>query len=122
MPNTPMTKQTGQRVVQVVVIGMLVQLAVIGYVFYSAYARRVDATKNNRAACERNKLDRTDVADFQKAQTVYITSVTGAASVKEDVKRAARKAILTFDRTSQGLTERSKIDCTKAFPDPTLFP
>jgi hypothetical protein len=84
--------------------------------------RRVDMTANTRAGCERNKLDRSDVAAFQRAQTTYITSVTGAASVHEDVKRAARKAILTFDRTSKGLTARSKIDCKKAFPDPTLFP
>jgi hypothetical protein len=116
------TNRIAANVVRIVVIGMVIQLGVISYVFYSAYERRVDMTANTRAGCERNKLDRSDVAAFQRAQTTYITSVTGAASVHEDVKRAARKAILTFDRTSKGLTARSKIDCKKAFPDPTLFP
>jgi hypothetical protein len=120
--NTTLTNETGRKLALLILIGMLAQLLVIGYVFYSAYERRVEMTGKSRVACERNKLDRADNADFQRAHTKYITSVTGAASVQEDVKRAARKAVVTFRRTSNSLTSRSKIDCKTAFPDPTLFP
>lgn len=101
---------------------MAVQILVIGYVLYQSYQGRVDLIKSARADCELKKKDRTDNADFQRAQRDYIKSVTGAKSVKEDVKKAARKAIVTFDRTSTSLTVRSKVSCNKAFPDPTLFP
>jgi hypothetical protein len=107
---------------KLVLIGLVVQLLVIGYVFYSGYQTHANNIRNQRAGCERNKQDRADSAAFQTAQTVYINKVTGAASVKEDVKRAAREARKTFDRTSASLTARSKIDCKKAFPDATLFP
>lgn len=117
-----MTDKTAHKLGILIVIGMLVQLAVIGYVFYSGYQRRVDTVKFQRLACERGKLDRKDNADFQVAHTVYITTVTGAKSVKEDVKRAARTAVVTFNRTSQSLAKRSTIDCTKVFPDATVFP
>lgn len=122
MPDTAMTRRTAKLLVRLIIIGLLVQLAMICYVFYSAYQRRVDAVADNRAGCERNKLDRADNARFQTAQTGYIASVTGALSVKEDVKTAARKAIVVFRQTSADLNERARIDCTKAFPDPTLFP
>jgi hypothetical protein len=116
------TDNLAHNVVRVVVIGLVVQLAVIGYVFYSGYKSRVETVTFQRAACERGKLDRKDNADFQVAHTEYIRKVTGAASVHEDVKKAARTAIKTFERTSQRLSKRAVLKCQAAIPNATLFP
>lgn len=117
-----MSAKTAHNLGILIVIGMIVQLAVIGYVFYASYQGRVNTVTAQRAGCARAKLDRTDNADFQTAQKVYIIKVTDANSVKEDVKRAAREAIKTFNRTSARLTKRSKLVCARAFPKASLFP
>lgn len=101
---------------------MLIEIAVISYVFYQSYAGRETVVQASRLGCERNKLDRKDNADFQRAQALYILRVTSAASVKEDVKRAARTALKTFNRTSKSLEHRARIDCKKAFPKAGLLP
>lgn len=106
---------------------LFVQLAILAFVYTELNsAREDDARQAHEArkeirmgqfmACERGKLDRRDNADFQRAHTTYITTVTGAASVKEDVKVAAREAKKTFDRTADSLDARSRIDCAKAYP------
>lgn len=107
---------------KLVVVGMLVMLGVTAYVFYTDYAGRVNSVTAQRAACERGKLDRNSNAAFQRAHTEYITTVTGAKSVKEDVKKAARKAVKTFRKTSQELSERAKIKCAQAIPKASFFP
>jgi hypothetical protein len=119
---TYMTRQSGKGLAQLVVIGMAVQLLVIGYVFYQSYQGRNDVVSSQRQGCERGKLDRQDNADFQIAQTIYITGVTDAQSVREDVKQAARKAVITFHRTSQSLKKRARIDCAHVYPKAGLLP
>ena len=99
-----------------------VQLGLVAYVFWTSYEGRKDLVAAQKADCERGKLDRIDNAAFQRAHSQYIFSVTEAASVKEDVKRAARKARRTFKRTSGSLTKRSKINCSVAFPKARLVP
>lgn len=105
-----------------IVLGMAVQLGVIGYVFWTGYQGRQTTVENQRAGCVRGKLDRVDNAAFQTAQRDYILKVTGAASVKEDVKEAAREAIETFDKTVSSITKRSLINCKEAFPDAKVIP
>lgn len=122
MPNTPMTNKTGRSLAKLILIGMAVQLMVIGYVFYQSYQGRADVVSNQRAGCERGKLDREDNAEFQVAQKDYILKVTSAVSVKEDVKAAARQAAKTFEKTSARLTRRAMIDCTTAYPKASFLP
>lgn len=135
---TPRARNRDRGIVFLVLIGMFVQLGVIGYVYVHSsdqkdeLARsektariqqavaekkaRIALVKATRRGCERSKKDRKDSADFQMAQATYIKTVTGAASVKEDVKIAARRARKVFVRTSRSLEERAKINCKKAFP------
>jgi hypothetical protein len=122
MPRTPIARSTANRLVLLILVGMAVQLLVVGYVFFQAYFSRVTVVNNQRSGCERGKLDRRDSADFQTAQKVYIDKVVLAQSVKPDVKKAARTAVKTFTRTSASLDKRSRIDCTKAFPSARLLP
>lgn len=79
---------------------------------------QVELVQMQRAGCERSKLDRADNAAAWTAHRTYIESVTRAASVKEDVKRAARHAARTYRRVAASLTKRSQIDCSVAFPLP----
>ena len=122
MPHTPMSRATGEKIVKLLLAGMLCMLLVVVYVFYAGYEGRQALVTNQRAGCERGKLDRIDNAAFQRAHKVYIDKVVLAASVKEDVKEAAREAVETYNRTSASLAARSKINCQKAFPKASLIP
>ncbi len=67
-------------------------------------------------ACENSRQDRIDNAAGWTKHRWYIEKVTGAASVREDIKSAAREAIGTYDRISKHLTERAEIDCGGLLP------
>lgn len=91
-------------------------------VLLQGYAGRAALVDSSRQACERGKLDRADNAAGWTAHRVYITHVTSAASVKEDVKSAAREANRTYERISRELTKRARLDCEKAIPAARLLP
>lgn len=97
-------------------------VVLIVYVTWVAYDGRREIVNAAREACENSKLDRIDNAASWTAHRDYITSVTAARSVKEDVKRAARKANLTYTLTSAGLRVRANIDCHDTIPDASLRP
>src|SRR4051812_48597046 len=117
-----MSKESGYALGRLIIIGMVVQLVVISYVFYQSYQGRADVVDNQRAGCERGKLDRQDNADFQRAHAEYIRKVVLAESVKQDVKDAAYTALNTFARTSASLTKRAKINCEDVYPKVSLIP
>lgn len=117
-----MTEHAATRLVKLCLVMMIFQLCIIAYVFYTEYSGRVAIVKAQRISCERGKQDRKDNSDFQNAHKKYIDKVVLAQSVKEDVKRAAREAEETYNRTSVSLTERSRINCNKATPSAKLIP
>src|SRR3954465_6276823 len=122
MTSAPVSHQTAEGLVKLVLIALGIQIVIVGYVFYQSWEGRTNIAISQRVGCERGKLDNSDNAAFQRAQTEYINRVVLAQSVKEDVKRAARVAVKTFGRTSSALTTRSKIDCNKLYPNPRIFP
>lgn len=122
MPHTPLTRQQGGLLVKMIIIGMIVQLTVVGFVAYSTFDDRSDLVNAQRAGCERSKLDRKDNADFQVAHKRYIDKVVLAQSVKEDVKQAARDAVRTYNRTSADLAARAKLKCAVLFPKGGVIP
>lgn len=116
------SNETLTKLIKLVIAVMAMQLFIVGYVFYTGYQGRVGIVNNQRAGCNRGKLDRIDNAAFQRAHKLYIDRVVLAASVKADVKAAARDAVETYNQTAANLTKRSLIDCSKAFPDARLIP
>jgi hypothetical protein len=93
---------------------MLIVLAVlifmIGYVFFQAYASRVSVVENQRAACERGKLDRNDNArGWRRAEEAR------RAEGQDDVANA-------YANIATNLETRAKIDCTEEFPSARLLP
>lgn len=74
-----------------------------------ASARRLRAYQAR--SCRRGKrINRANAAGWT-AHSRYILQVTRAASVKEDVKRAARAASSTYQRTSSLLRGFTRITC-----------
>lgn len=93
-----------------------VQIGLVIYIKNESQIARKGLVDFQHKGCERGKLDRKDNSDFQRAQAKYIKKVTGAKSVKEDVKIAAREARKVFVRTSRSLINRSKINCKQRLP------
>lgn len=69
--------------------------------------------------CEATKEANAASAAGWTAHAEYINKVTQAASVKEDVKRAARKAENTYVESAATLTAISNVNCKKLYPIPT---
>lgn len=91
-----------------VLIGATILVVIcFAYSTYVGYAGRKDQRDAQVAGCGRGKLDRKDNADFQRAYARYNLAVTSAASVKEDVKTAARQLRVTVKRTSASLASRT---------------
>lgn len=116
-----LTKETGEKLTRLVIGCMVCMALVVAYVWYAGYQGRDNLVQSQRAGCERGKLDRIDNAAFQRAHKKYIDRVVLAQSVKEDVKRAAREAVKTYNKTAASLSKRSKIDCSKAIPKAELL-
>lgn len=104
------------------VVVAVLWLVFLGGVWWTGYEGRVTIVDGQRAACRANLLDRADNAAGWTAHRDYIAKVTGAASVKEDVKTAAREASATYARISMTLTQRAAIDCDKKHPAASLLP
>ena len=123
------------RLVIMIIIGMVVQLAVIGYVFYANYQGRSDLVKSQRAGCKRGKLDRganaegwraaeaARIASAAKTLHIPIGEVTVIVRAKNPPQhvipdvRAARK----YHRIASGLEERARIICEEQFPGAKIF-
>ncbi len=104
---------------QILIVVFVVLLA---GTFLQSYSGRAAQVTSSRAGCERSKLDRAANAAGWTAHARYIAKVTVAASVKEDVKRAAREAARTYSFVSADLSKRSKLNCAKTYPAASLLP
>lgn len=109
--NVPyMTRQTGKSLAKLIVIGMMVQLLVIGYVFYQSYVGRSDLVDSQRAGCERGKLDRTDNArGWRTAQ-------------KRALSQGQVNYSIHYAHIAAGLEKRSRITCADKFPKAGFLP
>lgn len=93
-----------------IIVGMLVQLSVILYVFYSSYEGRKELVTSQRAGCKRGKQDReANGTGWRIAQAARIAD--GQFSV------AAQ-----YSKIAGGLEERSLINCDDAYPKASIFP
>lgn len=110
MPHTPLTRRQGGLVVKLVVVGLLVNLGVIGYVFGSSYSARKSIVSGQRIGCERNKLDR-------KANASGWRIAQGARIKSGDISIAIK-----YGNLAQGLERRARLDCNKTYPKARLFP
>jgi hypothetical protein len=87
-------------------------VAVVGSVWVSSYEGRVNLIHAQRQACQRGKLDRAANArgwrDAEQARR--------ASGTPTDLRAAREYAAL-----ATGLEARSRIDCTRAFPDTSFL-
>jgi hypothetical protein len=130
-----LTRRQGGLLVKVILVGMVVQLGVLGYVFYQSYQGRESVVNASRKGCERSKLDREDNAKGWR--TAEVARMHGAAralhiplaEVKQRIKKRPKPddpvdlvAAWKYDRIAKGLETRSRVSCPKAFPKAGLFP
>jgi hypothetical protein len=135
VPNTPLTRRQGGLLAKLILIGLFVNLGVIGYVFYQSYAGREAVVKASRRGCDRSKRDReanaigwrtAEVARLHGvARQLHISLGDAEALIQQKPQpgdltdlTAARK----YDQIAKGLEERSRISCSKAFPKAGLLP
>jgi hypothetical protein len=135
MPNTPLTRRQGAGLAKMIIIGLLVQIAVIGYVFYQSYAGREEVVNSQRLGCERGKLDRkANALGWRAAEQARIAEfATEQHLVPSEAKLwlnmphrpsdpysliAARR----YDKIATGLENRGRITCAVVYPKPGLLP
>lgn len=105
-----MSRQNGKSLAKLIVIGMAVQLLVIGYVFYQSYQGRSDLVDSQRAGCARGKKDRVDNANgWRTAQ-------------KRAKSQGQIKYSIHYAHIAAGLEKRSRINCVTEFPKAGFLP
>jgi hypothetical protein len=117
---TDMTANNGYRLAKLVVIGMVVQLVVIGYVFWVDHKARTTVVTAARAACELSKQDR--VASVVLRENILEVFEESQKSVKPINSPERKIALDKINRTTVEVKDRSKIDCNAAFPKASLIP
>lgn len=105
-----MTKRTGSQLVKLLIICMVVQLFVIGYVFYQSYVGRSEVVTAQRKGCARGKQDRD-----ANAQGWRIAEAARRASGNISVANH-------YSHIASGLEARSRINCDKVYPPARLLP
>lgn len=104
---------------RLIVLGMIVQLFVIGYVFYQSYEGRVHVVVAQRAGCERSKLDRKAVIILGQ-NTLDNFKETDRIRGKATAERL--KAEGEIEGALAGLKIRSEVVCSNAFPTAGVLP
>jgi len=106
------------KIALLIVILMLVQLAVIGYVFFAQYQGRKDTVTTLRAGCERGKADRRANAQVAQADANNWLKAAGVRRRDNDtaVADAYEANAAKQEAVAQALLVRAQIDCVQAFP------
>lgn len=95
---------------KIVVLGMLVQLMVIGYIFVASHSTSDTIVNAARAGCERNKRDRRANAEgWRIAQSARWASGDFAVSRR-------------YGKLASQLESRSRLNCKKTYPKARLLP
>jgi hypothetical protein len=105
-----MRRETGARLVRLMIFGMICLILVVAYVFWQSYDGRSQLINGQRAACERGKLDR-------------IANARGWR-IAESARRAEGQFEVAnnYREIAESLEERSRIKCKVVFPDARFFP
>jgi len=132
---THQTRSIASKMTKLIIAVMVVQLAVIGYVFFQSYKGRSDVVDSQRDGCDRGKLDRSAnargwrTAEDARLATVAKTLHISAFDAKQLIRQKPRPndlpdlvAAREYNKTASGLEQRSKIKCKHVFPKAGLFP
>lgn len=105
-----MTDRTALNLGKLIIIGMAIQLLVIGYVFYQSYQGRSDVIHSQRLGCSRGKKDRKSNAKGWR--------------IAQDAREADGDILVAkkYGRLASDLEGRAKINCHTAFPKAGLLP
>lgn len=95
---------------KLVLVGMCIQLLVIGYVFITEYNGRTDVVTAARQGCERDKLDRKANARGWR--------------IAEEARRKEGQTKVADDyaKIAGPMEKRSRINCKARYPKASMFP
>lgn len=105
---------------RLVIIGMLVQLGVIVYVFATEHNGRQDAVNAAREGCKRDVLDRQ--ASVTLNENILKAFREGQKQAPQVLTPTRKKAVEEIESTTAGLDERAHINCLERYPDAGWFP
>lgn len=103
-------EDTVHNLAKLIVLGLIVHLFIIGYVFWQSYEGRVHLVESQREGCERIKNDR-----IANAEGWRIAQAARRAS--GDIEVAVR-----YGKLARNLEARSNIDCSVVFPKAEIIP
>jgi hypothetical protein len=101
-------------VLRVIGINSLVTIVLFIVVAVSGYQGAIDDAEFKRAGCERSKRDRAQNATGWRTAEMRLQ-----AQYDRDPQPTDLTALKKYARIATGLEKRSKIDCAKAFPNPS---
>lgn len=113
-------RSTDLQLAKLIVIGMIVQLGVIGYVFITDYHGRRDGILSAREGCERDKLDRTAASELNDA--LLDSFDASQKRVPKIVSKERLEAVAKIRRGNDGLKKRAAINCNERYPTASLLP
>lgn len=97
-------------VAKLIVLGLVVNVFLVGYIFWTGYEGRRDLVASQRAGCNRGKLDRgANAKGWRIAE--------GARRADGEIEVANK-----YNDIASGLEKRSRIVCSEAFPKASLIP
>jgi hypothetical protein len=105
-----MNQKTQRQVVRLIIVAMIINLLIIGYVFFQSYQGRADVVQHSREGCQRALLDRKDNAIGWR--------------IAEAARRAAGelRTARSYELLARHLEARANINCNEAFPKAGFFP
>lgn len=95
---------------KLIVLGLVVNVFMVGYVFWMGYEGRRDLVTSQRAGCNRAKLDRGANAEGWRI-------AEGARRADGEIEVANN-----YRDIASGLEKRSRIICSEAFPKASFIP
>lgn len=108
------------RFAKLVIIGMVVQLGVIAYVFITEHNGRQDAVFAAREGCKRDVLDRQ--ASVTLNENILKAFREGQRQAPQVLTPTRKRAVEEIESTTSGLDDRAHINCTERYPDAGWFP
>lgn len=105
-----MANDTALKFIKLVLLILVIQVFLIGFVLWQSYEERVHLIDAQRASCERSKLDRkANAYGWRIAEQARLRS--GQVATAYD-----------YSNLAVGLESRSRVNCHRAFPKASIIP
>lgn len=104
------TEKTAYNLAKLILLGLVVHIFILGYVFWTDYSGRTEVANAARAGCERDRTSRALNAEGWR--------------IAQDARRASGDIAVSvrYAELAAQLESLSKINCTDLYPKASLIP